>query len=97
MIRVTDINPAPHAAKLAAARATLDAIGQPAIEPQPLVDTTKPKLANVVVHAVVHADTVVVHAKRSGDRHKPTDERRAYKAEHERKRRAKTHAAVNTR
>jgi hypothetical protein len=32
MIRVTDINPAPQAAKLAAARATLVAIGQPAVE-----------------------------------------------------------------
>ena len=42
----------------------------------------------VVVHAVVHADPVVVHAKRSGDRHKLTEARRAYKATHERKRRA---------
>jgi hypothetical protein len=63
------------------------AIALPPIEPQLFVDTTKPK----VVHAVVHAP------KRSGDRHKSTDARRAYKAEHERKRRATAKAQASAR
>jgi hypothetical protein len=53
-------------------------------QPEPVVHAPEP----VVVHAVVHAPEPVVHAKRSGDRHKPTDARRAYKAAHERRRRA---------
>ena len=82
MIRIADINPAPQAAKLAAARAALVAIGQPAIEPAPLVDTTKTKPVVHVVHAVVHAP------KRKPGVYRDPTARRAYKADHERKRRA---------
>jgi hypothetical protein len=52
-----------------------------------VVDIKPPKA--VVVHAVVHAPKpVVVHKARSGDRHKDTEGRRAYRAEWMRRRRA---------
>jgi hypothetical protein len=57
-----------------------------------VVDIEAPQA--VVVHAVVHAPKpMVVHKARSGDRHKDTEARRAYRPEWVRRRRSELASA----